>query len=118
MIFRKSFQERRRDPRLTHQVPVKIIQEDGDIVTETTNISRSGVYCRVNRALAPMSKLKVRLLLQVNHNGKMVAKHVNCTGVVVRTEPIDNVYNVAIFFNDISKKDSECISNYLNSCAT
>ncbi len=119
MIFNKSAQERRRAPRVNHQIPIKIIQEDGDIVTETVNISRSGVYCQVNRALAPMSKLKVRLLLQLNHKDKWINKPVTCAGVVVRTEPAakTNTYNVAIFFNDLSKKDSENIATYINACS-
>ena len=108
--------ERRRDPRLTAQVPVKISQEDGDLVTETANISRAGAYCRVERALEPMMKLKVQVLIPIRKNDSSVTtKKITCQGVVVRTERTpDNHYNVAIFFSDITKRDAECISDYVD----
>jgi len=40
MISSRPVKERRKDPRLDNNIPVKICQEDGDLVTETKNISR------------------------------------------------------------------------------
>jgi len=108
--------ERRQDHRLEKNIPVKICQEDGDIVTETVNISRSGAYCVVNRSIEPMTKMKIHLLVPTRKNGKTAAKKITCGGVIVRSEPAskDNHYNVAIFFNDISQRNSEMISDYVN----
>jgi len=115
MISNSPINERRQDPRLENNVPVKISQEDGDIVTETANISRSGAYCRVDKYIEPMTKLKINLLLTFKKNNKNVSKKISCMGVVVRSEklPQENDYNVAIFFNDISQRDSECIADYV-----
>jgi hypothetical protein len=112
----KIVQERRNSLRIECQIPLKLCQEDGDIVTETGNISRSGVYCRVNRYIAPMSKVQAHLLLPVRkRNGKTETKKVTCQGVIVRTEQYskDEKYNIAIFFNEIAQKDSEAIADYI-----
>jgi len=110
-------QERRQSVRLTHNIPIKICQEEGDIVTETGNISRSGVYCRVNRYLEPMTKLKVHLLIPIRKRGKDATKKISCQGVVVRTEPVlgSEDYYVAIFFNEIAQKEAQCLSDYIHS---
>lgn len=109
--------ERRKDLRMSNILPVKISQTDGDIVTETINISRSGAYCRIKKYIEPMTKLKINLLMPNRKNGKNVPKKISCEGVGVRVEPIpgESAYNVAIFFSDISKRDSEFISEYLQS---
>ncbi|MCK5260521.1 MAG: PilZ domain-containing protein, partial [Candidatus Omnitrophica bacterium] len=87
MISRRSIDERREDPRLENNIPVKICQDGGDIVTETQNVSRSGAYCRVNQYIEPMTKLKIHLLLSFSKNEKSVTKKISCEGVVVRSEP-------------------------------
>lgn len=108
--------ERRRDPRLQKSVPLKLSCDDGDFVSESGNISRSGVYCRVNQYIAPMMKLKVQLLLPVRSLGKKVIKKLSCRGVVVRSEPVisEDFYNVAIFFNEISQKNIALLTDYIN----
>ena len=118
MIAQKFFsEERRKALRLINNIPLKISQEEGDIVTETLNISRSGAYCRVNRFIKPMVKLRVDFLLPLRKGGKNLSRKISCSGVVVRTEPVDNqkYFNVAIFFNDIDKKDADCITEYVSS---
>lgn len=108
--------ERRKEPRLKNNIPVKICREGGDFVTETQNVSRSGAYCRVNEYIEPMTKLKIHLLLSFPRSGKNVTKKISCDGVVVRSEPTedDGKYHVAIFFNDIKKRDAECIMDYVD----
>ena len=112
----KSAQERRKHPRLFHNIPIKICQDKGDFVTDTVNISRSGAYCRVERPIEPMTKLKIHLLLPIVRRGKSSTKKITCHGIVVRSEPIAGKEDchVAIFFNDISPKDSESIAEYVS----
>ena len=120
MIARTSMMDRRKHPRLENNIPIKICQEEGDIVTETRNISRAGVYCRIQKSLPLMTKLGIHLLLSFKKNGKSVTKKIFCQGVVVRVEPIkqDNAYYAAIFFNDISAKDTQCIAEYMQKNST
>ena len=110
-------QERRQYPRIAKNIPIKIFQEDGDIVTETGNISRSGVYCRVNRRIEPMTKLKINLLFPLRKNGKNLTKKISCQGVVVRTEAIhgEDSFYIAVFFNDITQRDADTIADYISS---
>ncbi len=116
MIATSPIYEKRKDQRIEKNVPIKICQEEGDVVTETANISRSGAYCQVNKYIEPMTKMKVHLLLPIRKNGKNAAKKITCEGVIVRSEPAskDQCYNIAIFFSNISQRNLEAISDYVN----
>ena len=109
--------ERRKSQRALAHIPVRIAQEDGDIVTETLNISRSGAYCQVNERVELMTKLKVQILLPSRKNQKR-SKTIHCQGVVVRVEPAarNGRFDVAIFFSEIAQRDAESINDYVGSC--
>lgn len=64
-----------------------------------------------------MTKLKIHLLLPFKRNNKVVTKKLTCQGVVVRSEAVPGAddFNVAIYFNDLSPRDSKTISDYINS---
>ena len=116
MTTPNSPQERRGHPRIEDNIPLKISSEEGDVVTETWNLSRSGVYCRVNKYIDPMTKLKIHLLLPLKQNKKTLTKKILCQGVVIRTEavPGTKLYNTAIFFNELQHKDADYISDFVN----
>ena len=109
--------ERRKHQRLKKQVPLKIADNTFDIITETVDLSPSGIYCRVTRLLPLMSKIEVILVVPAK-NSETKTKKIRCKGVVVRTEPIilqdveEAHYNMAIFFTEISKKDQKTIEEY------
>ena len=111
-----SGHERRKHPRLENNIPLKIRSDDFDIITETKNLSSSGVYCRVNKYLEPMTKLKILLLLPIKRHQKETTKKISCQGVIVRTESIpgNEYFNIAIYFNDILQKDINCLNDYIN----
>ena len=109
-------QEKRKHPRIKKNLPLKISSGDFDIVTETENISCIGAYCRVDKYIEPMTKLKVLILLPIYKRKTVVNKKVECEGIVVRTENSGNgnhQYNVAIFFNDIKNEDMKKVSDYV-----
>ena len=112
-----SIQERRRYTRLDNNIPLKIRSDDFDIVTETKNLSSSGAYCRINKYLEPMTKLKIVLLLPLRRRNRLTTKKISCQGIIVRTESIpgDQYFNVAIYFSDIPQKDVNCLNDYINS---
>jgi len=115
----KEFKERRSAFRSKRKIPFKFSHEDGDIVTETVNISRSGVSCRVNKFIEPMMKVKVNFLLPSKKKVRNGSKRISCGGIVVRTTLVstdDAFYNIAIFFNEISSKDIETIDDYVMFC--
>ncbi len=108
--------DRRQDTRFYESIPVKISSEDFDFVTETINLSRSGVYCRIDKYVEPMTKLKIHLLLPFKRDNKIVTKKVSFHGIIVRTEsvPDKNTFNVAIYFNEISKRDVEIVADFVS----
>ena len=117
--MKQNFEERRSHPRIEKNVPLKIKDDQFDIVTETKNISCSGAYCIVNQYLSPMTKVAITLLIPIpKSDNKATIKKINCQGVVVRTEPNfqtkDGEYKIAIFFNQIGGKDMQDISSYVN----
>ncbi|MCK5581674.1 MAG: PilZ domain-containing protein [Candidatus Omnitrophica bacterium] len=112
----KPVHERRKTTRLAGNIPLKIYSDDFDLVTETKNLSRSGVYCRVNKYIEPMTRLKIHLLLPLKKTGKIVTKKISCGGVVVRAESIpgEDSFNIAIYFNDILMRDAESLAGYVS----
>ena len=66
-----------------------------------------------------MTKLKLNLLLPIRKNNKIVTKRIHCEGVVVRCESSSDgdMFQGAIFFNDISSQDSKTISEFVESVA-
>ena len=108
--------ERRKFPRLENNIPVKIFSDEADVCTETLNLSAAGAYCQVNKYFEPMTKLQILLLLPLRRRNKVVTKKISCQGVVVRTETVTAAesYNIAIYFNEIQKKDAATISEFVN----
>lgn len=108
--------ERRRHPRLEQPVALKISSGDVDIVTETKNLSGSGALCLVNKFITPMTKLKLHFLLPIKRNHKVVNRRISCEGVVVRSEAAvdQDSFQTAIFFNDISARDSQILHEFVD----
>lgn len=112
-------QERRRSPRLTDEaLSVSLKLDNFDSVTHTLNISSSGVYCKTDKELPLMSRVKVVLMVPESAKDPGALKNIEVNGVVVRQHPviIDGVikhYDVAIFFEDLSARDKEAISSYI-----
>lgn len=106
--------ERRRHPRVHHQLPLKISAQDVEIVTETQNLSCSGAFCIVGHHLEPMTKLKIHLLIPNRKGSTVRNKKISCTGVVVRCQLADpDHYHAAIFFSDITPRDAQTISDFV-----
>lgn len=108
--------ERRRTPRISHRVPLGISDGGPVLQTETVNLSETGVYCTLERFLAPMTKLQLEYDLPNHGAGQPV--RITCTGVVVRTEPVITApdkarYHVAIYFTHLSERDRSAISRFV-----
>lgn len=111
--------ERRKHPRTENILPLKISKKGLDVITETRNISCSGVYCRVDRPIPLMSKIGITLLLPIYTGNKVKTKKIRCNGVVVRSEPtivkeVDTAcQNIAVFFSELSTNDKNRIAQYV-----
>ena len=106
--------ERRRNPRIAERVVMAITDAGTELTTESHNLSTAGVYCTLDRFLAPMSKVQLYFALP---NGRRASK-IRCTGVVVRVEPVianasRGRFNVAIFFTELSDRHRAAITRFV-----
>lgn len=111
----KHTSEKRLHPRIKKNLPIKIKNSDFDLVTETKNISCTGAYCQIDRYLAPLTKIKTRLLIPLKTKQKHIT--VDCEGVVVRIEKTNNdleeQYSIAIYFENVHKADIAKINRFI-----
>ena len=104
--------EKRKYPRIKDaNISLKVKSGDIDIITKSLDISASGIYCKVQKEIPVMSRIKSRLILP----GGVT---VETDGVVVREHPVIEDgrithYDVAIFFDNVSAKDREAILAYI-----
>lgn len=104
-------QERRTFPRIKDEgLSLKLNAGDFDTTTHTLNVSASGIYCKVDREIPLMSRVRVALMLP---------EKLEVDGVVVREHPviIDGAikhYDIAIFFDSLSKKNRDMIQDYIS----
>lgn len=112
--------ERRRFPRIADEgLSLNLKSDNFDTVTHTLNISASGVYCKIDKELPLMSRVNLRLMIPDVGEGAKDTKTITVSGVVVREHPViingqTKHYDVAIFFDDLSKADRDIISAYIN----
>lgn len=83
--------ERRRTTRADARLSMRVegsAQEsvDGQIVTESQNISASGVYCTSTHYMAPLSKVALTIVLPRVPGGRTTKELIKCEGIVVRCE--------------------------------
>jgi len=111
--------EKRKFPRVTKILPIKLSNPDCDILTETKNISANGAYCSVSKNLPLMTKLEIVILLNLKKNKAKTIKKINCSGVVVRNESTNDKgkypFRAAIYFTDLKAQDKKMLHTYVNS---
>ncbi len=118
MKKQNKYVEKRRQPRIKKCINFKIKTNGSIIMAESIDLSCIGVNCRVNKYIHVMTNLKIFLALPCGDQGKE-AEYVECNGVVVRVDKasskadVGNMYNMAIYFNEISESVKEKIANFL-----
>ena len=106
--------ERRQDPRVNERVSLAIRDASAELVGETKNLSASGAYCTLERFIAPMTKLELKLELPNETHPTLI----RCQGVVVRVEPVvSNAdrgrYHIAVLFTELKKQDRAAIERFV-----
>lgn len=111
--------ERRLFPRVKDEgLALKLKVGDFDAITHTQDISASGIYCKIEKEIPLMSRVRIKLMLPENIRVDKSAKELDVDGVIVREHPviINGVikhYDAAIFFDNLSPKNREVIQNYI-----
>lgn len=106
--------ERRRMDRADARLSMRLdaAREDAArarVVTETQNISASGVYCRSSHYLAPLSKVDLTIVLPKLPGARGAKELIKCEGIVVRCEPstsrkAEKGFELACMFSDLDER--------------
>jgi hypothetical protein len=97
----------RADVRLSMRVDAGAMAGAEKIVTESQNISASGVYCHASHYLAPLSKVQLTIVLPRMPGSDGAAQElVKCDGIVVRCDQragdrSDTPYELACMFSGL-----------------
>jgi len=109
--------ERRKSVRISDEaLALKVRIGDFDTIAHTLNLSASGLYCKVDREIPLMSRVKLVLMIPTTPKD---AETLEVSGVVVRGHPVvidgrTKHYDVAIFFDDLTAKDKGVIADYIS----
>ena len=113
--------ERRRSSRADARISMRVesAPSDGErtqIVTETQNISASGVYCTSLHYLAPASKVELTLVLPRLPGSTGAKELIKCEGIVVRCEPPargERGYELACMFTGLDERRRAMLEEYV-----
>ena len=109
--------ERRRHPRVSIELPLRLTLQDGTVDSHIVNLSESGIRLRTPSPLPLMTRVQIALELP-DKAGSSGAAAVAITGVIVRcveTPGQDNPYDTAIFFEDLSDSARGHIARFVQS---
>lgn len=112
-----SIEERREHNRVKGDIAVAINDAESNYISESLNISVSGVLCKASKEIPLMSKVMITLLLPSGViKSKKSPQKLSCEGVVVRSEPMKEEpgsFAVAVFFEDIEKQERKALESYI-----
>jgi hypothetical protein len=112
--------ERRKHPRIKDKnVGVKLSRDGFDTITQSLDISASGIYCKTDRPMPLMTKVQIVLSIPDKRRSNK-RKELNIDGVVVREHPVKKEgkvqhYDVAIFFASLMPKERRQLAEYIDS---
>ncbi len=114
--------ERRRDIRVDARLSMRLEgpPEDGQlahVVTESQNISASGVYCTSSHFMAPLSKIALTIVLPRVPGSGGRQDLIKCEGIVVRCSPThkrgDRKFELACMFSELDARRRDLIQQFV-----
>ena len=113
--------ERRRKPRADARLSMRVEGlsqgENAQIVTESQNISASGVYCSSPNFLAPLSKVALTIVLPRLPGGRGSQELIKCDGIVVRCDAApkkpDKRYELACMFSSLDERRRSLLEQFV-----
>ena len=92
--------------------------EPARVVTESQNISSSGVYCRSSHFLAPYSKVDLTIVLPRMPGVRAVNELLKCEGIVVRCDPTgtkrgEKGFQLACMFSGLEPRHRDMLEDYV-----
>jgi len=114
--------ERRATARVDARLSMRLkgARADGDltqVVTESQNISASGVYCLSPHYLAPLSKVNLAIVLPRLPRGRGTKDIISCEGIVVRCDASaprsERQYQLACMFTDLDSRRRQRMEEFV-----
>lgn len=114
--------DRRQNPRLIRNVPIKVRLPGQDVAIESMDISCNGICCRVNNCIPEMTRLEIIMILppagDCEDEIESSSHQVKCEGVVVRVEDElsegnTKTYNTAIYFDKIEEEEKQKLLSFV-----
>ena len=114
-----ALKERRRAQRVEANLAVTVRGGSAEALGKALNISTNGIYFESPRYLAPLTKVRLDLIIPDAEAARKTSP-VTCDGVVVRVEPEKDLpgvsrYNVAIFFTLVPDSSQKILARYIRS---
>lgn len=114
-MTRPAPHERRIHPRVDHNLPINVVANGYDFMTQTKNVSCLGAYCHIDKYVPPFTRVKIKMALPMQSGRVRMEKEVECEGVIVRSEDAPSGgFNVAIYFNRIKEMPRQDLATYVN----
>ena len=111
--------ERRKHPRIKDSnISVKLSGDGINAITQSLDVSASGIYCKVNEHIPVMTRVQIALSVPSKKKSSP-STAMNIEGVVVREHAVKKDgkvqhYDVAIFFNALMPKERRALVRYIN----
>lgn len=112
--------ERRKYPRIKDDnISVELSADGVSSITQSLDVSASGIYCKVPERIPLMTRVQVVLSIP-GKTKSSPSTAMNVDGVVVREHPVKKGgriqhYDVAIFFNTLLPRERDRLVRYINS---
>lgn len=114
--------ERRRHPRVPARIPFHLLSEGKDEPFDLMDLSESGVRIVAPRALAPMTRIQVRMMLPARRVASDRDITMELFGVVVWSHPLPGVkasapgrHDVGVFFSELDDRQRNLLRAYVGS---
>jgi hypothetical protein len=106
----------RADARLSMRVESAPDLDTPQIVTESQNISASGVYCTSSHYLSPLSKVALTIVLP-KAGARATKELIKCEGIVVRCQPSgkknERSYELACMFSGLDPEHRVLLDDFV-----
>jgi len=110
--------ERRRFPRIKDKdISVKLAGGGVSTISQSLDVSASGIYCKVDRHIPLMTRVQVVLTFP-GRTKSSAPVTMDLDGVVVREHPVKKdgrvqYHDVAIFFNTLTPRERKSLVQYI-----
>ena len=107
--------ERRRHPRITADLPFRILDEGGrEEAFRLLDLSESGARIQCSHAIPAMTRIRVAMLLPGHRIGETADLRLDTTGVVVWSHAVEGGrFDTGVFFSELEDEQRTALTTFL-----